>query len=566
MILVFAVLYLSLGLINLDFSPGYWWAGQRLRLRIGLPLVIFYCYAALPPLVFPQALSLLLITFVPNALYSLLESARSAAAIRPLRLVSVRHSSVRPYLAGLAALGAWTAALAVMPVVDASGLRDLAGITVTSAPPPPAGPSHLRVVPEVSAAFEGDKVIGQLGSYYEVDPASYNIQPVNGRLEWVAALQFRDFIKWLTRQTTPGVIEVSAEKADEPARLVLGEPMKYVPSAFFFSNLARHVYLAYGYRQILELTLQLDNQNKPMYLATLGRPTIGWTGEVVTGVVIVDPVSGGMTHYARENFGQLPKWVKRVYPPDLVWRYNEWFGLYVHGWLNAKLAQRDVHVPVRDEVFGVIDPAGEFVWFCDHTSPSRLDNSMTGYTYADTVTGKMTYYTGFNGYFNSAAAEQSVAGFPTVRQAQLIPTQPVLYNLFGRPTWLVPAVAANGKYQTLGLVLADGGHTIVGAVNATNPEADAIAQLQGFLSGTATASTASEKALGEERRIGIVDRAAVAGSALYVVLRGSREVYKVDSLDAAAALTRPGDRVELVLIPRAGGGVSRVVRFRNDSL
>lgn len=565
MILAFAVLFFSLGLLNLDFSREYWWPGQRLRLQIGLPLVIFYCYAALPPLVFPQAFSLLLITFVPNAVYSLAESARFAATLRTLRIVSIRHPSVTLYVAGLAALGLWTAALAVMPVVNASGLRDLAGVSASSAPPPPAGPSHLRVVPEVSAAFEGDKVIGQLGSYYEVDPSSYNIQPVNGRLEWVAALQFRDFVKWLTRQTTPGVVVVSAEKADEPARLVLGEPMRYVPSAFFFSNLARHVYLTYGYRQILELTLQLDDKNKPMYLATLGRPAIGWTGEVVTGVVIVDPISGDMTHFAREEFGRLPKWVKRVYPPDLVWRYNEWFGLYVHGWLNTKFAQRDVHVPARDEVFGVIDPAGEFVWFCDHTSPSRRDSSMTGYTYADTVTGKMTYYTGFNGYFNSAAADQSVAGFPTVRQAQLVPTQPVLYNLFGRPTWLVPAVAANGKYQTLGLVLADGGHTIVGAVNATNPEADAIAQLQGFLSGAVAANPETERALGEERRAGIIDRAAVVGTALYVVLRGSREVYKVEPVGAAAALTRPGDRVELVLI-KSVGGAPRVVRFQNHSL
>lgn len=563
MMLVASTLFLSLGLINLDFSRN-WWDGQRLRLLIGLPLVIVYCYETLPPLVFPQAFSLLLITFLPNAIYSLADAARSAVTIRALRIVSLRQPPAVPYVAGVAILGAWFLILAVAPIVDASGLRDLAGVTVTSAAPLPAKPVHLRVVPEASATFEGEKVIGQLGSYYEVDPTSYNIQPVNGQLEWVAPLQFRDFIKWLTRQTTPGVVVVSAEHPDQPAKLLLGEPMKYVPSAYFFSNLARHVYLVFGNRQLLELTLQLDDRNKPMYLATLGRPTIGWSGEVVTGVVIADPVTGGMTHFARADFGSLPKWVKRVYPPDLVWRYNEWFGLYVHGWLNTKLAQRDVHVPARGEVFGVIDSAGEFVWFCDHTSPSLHDNSMTGYTYTDTVMGKMTYYTGFNGYFNSAAADQSVHAFPVVRQASLLPTQPVLYNLYGHPTWIVPAIASNGKYQTLGLVLADGGHTIVGAVNAANPESDAIVQLQGFLGGSSTASVQSEEALGEERRAGIVERAAVVGSTLYLVLRGAREVYKVESVSPAAALTRPGDKVVLLLVRAAGG--ARVVRFTNQSL
>ncbi|MDQ6825033.1 MAG: hypothetical protein M3007_06170, partial [Candidatus Eremiobacteraeota bacterium] len=66
MVILAAVIFLCLGLINLDFSAR-WWAGQRLRLAIGVPLVAVYCYLAMPPLVFPQALSLLLLTFLPNA-------------------------------------------------------------------------------------------------------------------------------------------------------------------------------------------------------------------------------------------------------------------------------------------------------------------------------------------------------------------------------------------------------------------------------------------------------------------------------------------------------------------
>ncbi len=425
---------------------------------------------------------------------------------------------------------------------------------------------HLRVVPQVSAAFEGDKVIGQLGSYYEIDPNAYNIQPVKGQLEWVAPLQFRDFVKWLTRGTTPGVVEVSAERPDQPAKLLLGEPMRYVPTALLWAKLRRHVYGAYGYREILELTLQLDDREKPMYLATLGRPTIGWSGEIVTGVALVDPVSGAMMKYEREEFARLPQWVKRVYPPQLVWKYNEWIGLYVHGWLNAQLSQRDVHVPARPDVYGVIDPTGQFSWFCDHTSPSGNDRSMTGYTFTETVTGKMTYYTGFNGYFNSQAADTSVGAFPTVRQAQLLPQQPVLYNLFGHPTWIVPAVADNGKFQTLGLVLADGGHTIVGSVNAPNPEADAVAQLQAFFAGSEPSRRASGSEIGALTRDGVVDRSAVVGDALYVVLRGSRQVYRVDLADPKTALTRPGDRAAITFIGGRPSPVIRAVRFSNASL
>ncbi|MBC5827263.1 MAG: hypothetical protein GIW99_06220, partial [Candidatus Eremiobacteraeota bacterium] len=553
MMILLATLFLSVGLINLDFTKD-WWRGQRLRLAIGLPIVFVYCYETMPPLVFPQALSLLLLTFVPNAVYSLMDAARSAVTIRALRIVSRRRMPALPYVIGAVALGLWLLILIIAPVVDANGLRDLAGAQITSAPPPAAKPQHLRIVPQVSAAFEGDKVVGQLGSYYEIDADKYNIQPVNGQLQWVAPLQFRDFIKWVTRGTTPGVVEVSAEKPDQAARLLLGEPMRYVPSAFLWADLKRHVYSAYGYRQILELTLQLDDKEKPMYLATLGRPTIGWSGEVVTGVVIVDPVTGAMQNYAREDFARLPGWVKRVYPPELVWQYNEWFGLYVHGWLNARLSQRDVHLPARGEVFGVIDPAKQFAWFCDHTSPSANDRSMTGYTYTDTVTGKMTYYTGFNGYFNSQAADTSVGAFPTVRQAQLIPQQPVLYNLFARPTWIVPTVADNGKYQTLGLVLADGGHTIVGSVNASNPEADAVAQLQAFVAARASPGRNGGNAdAGAVSRNGIVDRVAVVGDSLYVTLRGDRRIYRIELSAPNAALTRAGDRATVTFVGGKAG-------------
>ena len=562
--IVVATLFLSLGLINLDFSR-YWWQGQRVRLYVGLPLLFAYCYEFMPPLVFPQALTLLLIPFVPNAVYSLMEAARSALTIRALRIVSMRRVPAEPYLIVGAALAGWLAILAIAPVVDANGLRDLAHAQVSTLAPPAAKAEHLRVVPQNSAAFEGDKVIGQLGSYYEIDPASYNIQPVNGQLEWVAPLQFRDIIKWITRRTSPGVVVVSAEHPDQPARLLLSNPLKYVPSAYLWNNLQRHVYSAYGYRQLLEVTLQLDDREQPMYLVTLGRPTIGWSGQVVTGVVIVDPVDGAMSLYDRADFDKLPKWVKRVYPADLVWQYNEWFGLYIHGWFNAHLSQRDVHIPAREEVFGVMDPSGEFVWFCDHTSPSASDRSMTGYTYTDTLSGKMTYFTGFNGYFNSKAADLSVDAFPTVRQAQLVPTQPVLYNLFGQPTWIVPAVADNGKYQTLGLVLADGGHTIVGAVNSPNPEADAIAQLQGILAGK-NAPASQSAALGEIHRSGVVDRAALLNGTLYLVLRGSSQLYRIDVDNPRAALTRAGDRVALTYIPAAGAPAARVIRFTNQSL
>jgi len=555
-VVLIATAFISLGLVNLDRSRD-WWRGQRLRLGVGVPLVLVYVYATLPPLVFPQAISLLLLTAVPNAVYSSLESGRKMIAAR--RIVSIRPAPVWPYLGLAGVLGVYALLLSVLPVIDAGGLRDLAGATVSSGLAPSAELAHVRVVPEEAALFSGNKVLGQLGAYYRV--GQYNVQAENGRLVWVAPLDFQGPVQWLARRASPGVIVVSGENPDAPAELRQRAPLRYIPSALLNENIERHVYLRYGTEAILETTLQLDTAGDPKYLCTLGRPTIGWSGGRVTAVVIVDPSTGAMERVPRERFGDLPSWVSRVYPPDLILAYNDWFGRYVHGWWNAQITRRDVHLPARDEVFGMLVEPSRFVWFVDHTSPSATDDSMTGFTYTDSRTGAMTYYTSSGGQFNSSAAERSVAANPIVRQARLIPTQPILYNVFGQNTWVVPVVSDNGKYQTLGLVQAAGGHVVVGDTAAPSPAAAAFAEYRSYL-GDRTAATAET----EVRVTGTIDRFADSGGRIYFTLRERRGIFTApDTGDPNVVLARPGDRVRVSAIPEAGGLLS-VRDLRDDSI
>jgi hypothetical protein len=536
---------MSLGLINLNFGRD-WWHGQWLRLAVGLPILLAYAYFEMPPLVFPQAIPLLLFTLVPNAAYGTLLAARTAIASR--RVVSIRRTPFRPYLVPVAVVGAFAGILAVAPFVDASGLRDIVDVSVANALPPSADIKHIRIVPEEAAEFAGNKVVGQLGAYYRV--GDFNVQVAAGKLVWVAPLEFQGIVQWLSRGTSPGVIVVSAEDPDAQPELRARAPMRYIPSALFNDNLYRHVYMRYGTEMILETTLQLDDAGNPQYLCTLGRPTIGWSGTVVTGVAIVDPATGDMRRVDRSDFASLPGWVSRVYPADLALEYNVWFGEFVHGLWNYLLVKRDVHVPARDEVFGLL-AGSRFVWFVDHTSPAS-DQSMTGFTYMDTVTGKMTYYTSSGGEFNSRGAEAAVASNPIVRQGKLFPTQPLLYNAFGQNTWVVPLVAETGKYQTVALVQAKNGHVVVGSSANPSPQDDAFAQYAAFL-GVAGASAAGGPAPRFER--GRIDRIAIApDGTVYLTLQGSRAVYTLDSRDTPTALlARTGDSVSFGAAPPQGG-------------
>jgi hypothetical protein len=461
-------------------------------------------------------------------------------------------------LIALGVLGLFAGALAVAPVVDAGGLRDLADVSISSALPPRADLEHVRVVPQESAEFAGNKVVGQLGTYYRV--GEFNVQAERGKLVWVAPLEFNGTVQWLSRGTSPGVIVVDAENPDTPAELRRRNPMRYVPSALLNQNLYRHVYLSYGREQILETTLQLDENGDPKYIATLGVPTIGWSGQRVTGVVLVDPASGEMTRYARADFAKLPAWVSRVYPPDLALEYNEWFGAYVHGLWNYLIVKRDVHVPARGEVFGLL-AGGRFVWFVDHTSPAS-DQSMTGFTYMDSVDGKMVYYTSSGGEFNSRGAEDAVASNPIVRQGRLLPTQPILYNAFGQNTWVVPLVANTGKYQTLALVQAANGHVVVGSASSRSPQQDAFAQYAAFLG-----VVHAPPAVAGQARGGYIDRLAFSGTTVYFTLRGAKQLYSADaSNDPRTLLARSGDRVDFTLVPDAASPIPAVRDLRDEAL
>jgi len=87
-----ATAFISLGLVNLDSRADGGGTGRRLAL--GVPLVGIYTYVAMPPLVFPQAFALLLLTLVPNAF--LTAARRRERMVASRRIVSLRRTPLWP--------------------------------------------------------------------------------------------------------------------------------------------------------------------------------------------------------------------------------------------------------------------------------------------------------------------------------------------------------------------------------------------------------------------------------------------------------------------------------------
>ena len=135
MVVIAAAAFLALGLLHFDFSPN-WWRGQSVRLVLGIPLCLLYAYVVMPPLVFPQAITLLLLTLVPNVGLTIAEAARKIVVSR--RIVSIRRTPILPPLIAVGVVLVYAGVLTALPVVDASGLRDITGVTQTSEKPPAA--------------------------------------------------------------------------------------------------------------------------------------------------------------------------------------------------------------------------------------------------------------------------------------------------------------------------------------------------------------------------------------------------------------------------------------------
>lgn len=547
------VIALSLiGWINFNFGSPNWFRGQLVRLVLGVITGALYAFFGMPALVpglewLPLALPLVL-----NALYTLVES----AVTRTTRGIKIAVGLLGIILLAVAVLGV------IMPAARAKDLRDLAQARSTEQAVSAIDVAHIRLVPIENADWKARKAIGNLGINYEVGALS--VQKVNGRLFWVAPLEFRSFWKWLTFKTSPGYILVDAEDPQKPAEVKTGYDLRYMESAYFFSNLKRHTYLRHGRYRLVEPSFELDDQFKPWVIYSMLRPSVGLTGEKVVGAVLVDPQTGAMTPCM---VGEAPEWVDRIVPETTAEKYNTWFGKYVHGFWNSVFAGRDVHKPtgwggVEVDVFGVI-ANDRFFWFTGHTSPTTRDDSLVGYTMMDARNGKMTYYKAKTGLLNEAAAvsavNSNVANYRGWHGAQ-----PLFYNIYGAETWVVPVLSEDDKFQGVGIVHALSGQTFF------RPAKDEVLTVYrqwlatGQNGGSPTQSAEPKTLTAVVQRIS--PTTANGSTLFYFTLSGSKGIFTANVENSPEVpLTRSGDSVSIEYLD-TGEKVLPVAKFDNEGI
>ncbi len=385
----------------------------------------------------------------------------------------------------------------------------------------PVDAAHIRLMTQQQAVWSANIQLGQngtsLGSNYEVGTLS--IQKVGNRMMWVGPLEFHGFSSWSSYDTTPGFVMVDAEDPSFVPTVVTNHKFRYMPSAYFGDELQRYVYEhGYQFKGITDFTFEVDDQLKPYWVVTVYKPTIGFYGEQVTEVLLVNPTDGYIQHYIPD---EVPEWVDRILPEDFAHDRLVNHGKYIHGWLASWWGEKDVVVPTQSDLKLVWTDNGRAQWFTGITSPSKKDNALIGFVLMDSRTGNVRKYnlSGANeaGVDAIVSRAEGVANYPSYEAAQ-----PILYNIYGELTWVVPVISGS-LFKLVALVHATNGTVVVAA-----DKHEALAAYQKMLLHSGNGDVPSKYAKltvlnGAIKRIG--SEVTKGNTTFHVILEGSSHVF-----------------------------------------
>src|ERR1035437_7717372 len=312
----------------------------------------------------------------------------------------------------------------------------------------PTDPRHVRLVPAELAYYLATKQLGEapgtIGSQFQIDFSTLTLQVVNGELWYVAPLELSGFSVWTSVGSSPGYVMVSGEDPKAPVVIKLGQKFRYLDSAFFGDNIERLLWNRYAGRYSLQdFTFEVDDNGKGWWTITALKPTIGWWGLKVEGVIVVDPETGSDKFYA---VADVPAWVDRVIPDDTIKQYITYYGAYQNGWWNSWWGQKNVFKP-EDPLIAYGDN-GEPYWITTITSINKKDNSMAGIIYTDCRTGKSTMY------HSSGGTEDAVVDLVNnkVQYRKLHGRSAQMYNIYGAMTAVVPILGESHSFQGVAFV------------------------------------------------------------------------------------------------------------------
>lgn len=393
--------------------------------------------------------------------------------------------------------------------------------------------SSIALMDTASAQIIGNRQLGSLNSLVsQFETSDYSTITVTGRPLKVSALTYADFFRYLRNRETgiPGYISVDpvTQKAQYVA---LDKPMKYVPGAYFGHDLKRLVHSRYPSAIVTQFYFELDEEGNPYYICPYFVYRAGVFGaKDVGGVILADPVTGGMERYA---LADVPRWIDRVFDGDLLSEQYNWYGTLRKGFWNSLLSKVGCVVTTDDYGYKSFD---DDLWVFTGVTSVSSDESNVGFVLMNSRTGSIHYYDiyGAEEYSAMSAAEGQV------QNLRYTASFPSVINVGGEPVYIMVLKDSGGLTKMYALVNVKD-YSIV-ATGETQQQA--VAAYREKTAGSAEAPPALENRVTvtvEEVRFADRDGETYA----YLLAQGKAYRLAVKD-DERVMLARGGDTVELL--------------------
>ena len=535
------------------FTPKGRGKKVAINLLVTLLFGLVYFYIELPP-VNLQAREFYFFFFMLSAVYC--ASAIVTSGIWKLRgddkfLVSVKDNCKAPLIVCAAFLVIILVGSAISgQIIRSRAYRDLLEVTdgdfktdveeITF--------SQIPMLDRDSAERLGDRVLGELSdmvSQFEVSN-DYSQINYNGRPVRVTPLEYGDWIKWFNNRTKGLPAYILVDMVTQEAEVVrLEEGMKYTETELFSRNLYRHIRFQYPTYMFAGATFEIDETGTPYWVCPRVVKRIGlFGGEDIRGAVLVNAVTG-----ESEYFPNVPEWVDRVYSAELIMAQYDYHGLYVHGWLNSVLGQKDVTITTSG--YNYIAMNDDVYMYTGITSVGN-DQSNIGFILSNQRTKETEFFnvSGATEY----SAEDSAEG--VVQHLGYNSTFPLLLNIGGEPTYFMSLKDNAGLVKMYAMVNVSQYQIVATGASVAECEQNYIKLLK--QNGVNTSPSAGTEV--EDELIGVVEdirSSVVEGNTIYYFkLEGNESYYSVyASASPEAALLNVGDTIKVEPVYGSEGAI-----------
>lgn len=371
---------------------------------------------------------------------------------------------------------------------------------------------------------------GTIGSVAQIGDITK--QQIKEELWYVAPLEYRSFFSWLNNKSKgTGFVMVNASTKECK---VVEKNLKVQPNGYFSSDLERSLYFNNPTKLYGDFTFELDDEENPYYTATIYSTAVGFQGRKVTGVALVNSVTGEIKNYTIED---APKWVDRIQPLDYVEESINLKGRYINGF--SPFNDRDKYKTTNG--LGVVYNDGKCYYYTGITSLGK-DESSLGFYLVDSRTGESFLY-------KKSGAIEDVAistAENKVRNLGYKGTFPLLVNIENNLTYFIPLLGSNDLTMSYAFVNVNDPSIVSAAQSVTQAKDEYVK----YLYNKNAVSNETGKVLTKEGTIIRINSFVQQGSSFYIFTLAGEEKNFVVSVELAKdiALLRSGDKVKFEYI------------------